>query len=294
MAWSVIVNPPFGLEVLKQRQNILKLSTRKKRRSETRGVDNCRFSSLVEFLKADKAVCWPRKDLVLGKLVNPGLHGWHGQICQGARHHRKEGNSFLLGSTLNIIGMMTKLMAEGKCFYEIIPNYMSWESCWIEDEASDWGGEKVQKRFLLAEQGSPPQYCFKKVVIQKLSSTECSLEFVLTEEKKTELGLGEQYSERDYAGWFFYCPPPPLAKMKNSKEPTRGFLGRPTLVGSIAYFNFGTELARACCHDKMWELSGQRVEGISAKQKQKKSLHFLGFICFELEAWLPVETRWHH
>ena len=58
----------------------------------------------------------------------------------------------------------------------------------------------VQKRFLLAEQGSPPQYCFKKVVIQKLSSTECSLELVLTEEKKTELGLGEQYSEREDAG----------------------------------------------------------------------------------------------
>ena len=50
---------------------------------------------------------------------------------------------------------------------------------------------------MLAEQGSPPQYCFKKVVIQKLSSTECSLEFVLTEEKKTELGLGEQYLERE-------------------------------------------------------------------------------------------------
>ena len=49
----------------------------------------------------------------------------------------------------------------------------------------------------------------------------------------------------------FFTALPPLAKMKNSKEPTRGFLGRPTLVGSIASFNFGTELARACCHDKM-------------------------------------------
>ena len=72
--------------------------------------------------------------------------------------------------------------------------------CEIHNKRMDLVGEKVQKRFLLAEQGSPPQYCFKKVVIQKLSSTECSLEFVLTEEKKTELGLGEQYSERDYAG----------------------------------------------------------------------------------------------
>ena len=100
-----------------------------------------------------------------------------------------------------------------------------WESCWIEDKASDWGGEKVQKRFLLAEQGSPPQYCFKKVVIQKLSSTECSLEFVLTEEKKTELGLGEQYSERRDARRFFTALPPLLStKIKNSKEPTRGLV----------------------------------------------------------------------
>ena len=91
-----------NIELVRSTQAVLKFSQifkKEKRRSETRGVDNCRFSSLVEFLKADKAVCWPRKDLVLGKLVNPGLHGWHGQICQGARHHRKEGNSFLLGST---------------------------------------------------------------------------------------------------------------------------------------------------------------------------------------------------
>ena len=30
----------------------------------------------------------PRKDLMLGKLINPGLHGWHGQICQGASQHK--------------------------------------------------------------------------------------------------------------------------------------------------------------------------------------------------------------
>ena len=93
-----------------------------------------------------------------------------------------------------------------------------WESCWIEDKASDRGGEKVQKRFFSAEQGSPSRYCFKKVVIQKLSSTECSLE---------DRARFRRTIFREGRCRVIFLLPPPLVQYQNEKkscEPTRGSL----------------------------------------------------------------------